>query len=171
MPNSYPTINGFYYDESSISLQFALSQSGSEPAPGAGNLEVTEGLTDISFSDKMTPTQIRNLGAVKLGTGLGKYEADFSITLLQEYWSTFMGQIAAKSANAQNLTTVKMDITVMLQAPGSSLVTTFKIFEARITGRSFQKGEGIMRQIPFDVRRIQEQTPDGVWVDLAPIGN
>lgn len=167
-----PTINGFYYDESSISVQFALSAQGAGTSSDSGLIEVTDGLTDISFSDKMTPTQVRNLGAVKLGTGLGKYEADFSITMVQEYYTAFARAIAEKSANGKNLTTVKLDVTVMLVAPGSAVVTTFRIREARIKERNFAKGEGIMRQVPFDVRYIEERDPvSGNWITLVPIGN
>lgn len=147
----FPTINGYYFDETSIRFT-------------AGKMALSEGLQDISFDEKITPTQIKNLGCVKLGTGLGTHEASASITLLQEYWEKYAAYVAGLSQDGRTLTTVKMNAVINFRAPNAPRLTTVKLFEVRIIGRGFARQGGLQRAIPLDVRFIEEN-----GIRLAPM--
>jgi hypothetical protein len=155
MPLSLTTLNGLYYDFTSIRLAVA-------------GISIAEQLQDISFSDKMTPAKMRGTHPIKLGTGLGQYEADASISLLKDYWQAFQREIKAKLPGGQGLTQLVFPISVSYAPVGSANISTVELKECRIIGREYTHpksgGDGLMVKIPLDVRYILE---DGVC--LAPL--
>jgi hypothetical protein len=143
------SLNGLYYDQTSVRVK--LSGNGL-------NVALAEFLQDISFSDSLTPTEIRGGHPVKLGTGLGTYQADCQLQILQEHWEDQV-QPRLSELGGGAIGIVKFDLVVNFVGIGNGKINTIEVTECRVVGRQFpsKKGaEGLVRTIPLNVREIIE---------------
>lgn len=146
------TLNGLAFDQTSVRCKI-------------GAFRLAEYLKDVTFSDKMTPTQIRGTHPVKYATGLGIYEADASITIQQEGWVLLQAELLRMSGDAGAITVVQFDMTINFVAFGA---TPYEVAlrQCRVKERQFggkNNAEGLTRQIPLDVTEILEN-----GIPLAP---
>ena len=149
--NTATTLNGLYFDQTSIRFS---------PA----GISMTEHLIDLSFDDAIKPTEIRGTSPVKLGSGLGTYDANMMFQILEDVWggpNGFAAQIAAKSISGKDLTTVIFPAAISFVSV-TGRIHTIDIPYVRIVGRKFggkNNAAGYVREIPCFVREIIE---DGV---------
>jgi len=100
MASKLPTINGYAYDFSTISI----SLSG----------KTFSGINSISYSDGVERTKIYGTGPKPIGTTRGQYSADGSLEFYKHEFDRFASSVT-------NLYDVTFDITVTYKTPGQQI--------------------------------------------------
>jgi len=148
------SINGWYYDQTSVRV-------------AVGGIKLGYSIKDVSFSEKLTPTIIRDSHPVRAGTGVGMHEADASLSLQQEVWQQLQAKlIGMVQGDTVALTLLTFELNIAFIVPGGSAPTLIDIKQARIIGRGLDGitgQEGLVRKIPLTVQQILEN-----GIPLAP---
>lgn len=78
-----PSINGLYYDHTSVRLQI----------PGLDAQTITQHLKSINFSDQLNPSTSYGVSPIQLPSGLGQYDAEASCVISKEAFDNMIASL------------------------------------------------------------------------------
>jgi hypothetical protein len=143
MSKKVPTINGYAYDYSAISISVAgISFSG---------------INSISYSDGVERTKIYGTGPKPMGVTRGQYSAEGSMEFYKHEWDRFASSI-------KNIYDVIFDVTVTYKTPGQQ-INFDKLVQCRIdkVENSGSAGsDGLMVPVTLNVMDIIRNGKSGM---------
>lgn len=111
-----PSINGLYYDHTSVRLQI----------PGLDSILITSHLKSISYSDTLTPSTSYGVSPIQLPSGLGQYSAEASCVISKEAFDQTLGSLP------QGYGSVIIGFSIAYVPRGSYLPSRVDLIDSRI---------------------------------------
>lgn len=143
-------VNGLYTDHTS--LRFSMDQ---------GSDLFLSHLKSVNYGYRLNPSNAYGTHPIKLPTGLGQYEAEFSFTLVYEAWIDFIRQ------QPQGFGALVRAATLTFVPRGSFLSHRVDFIDLRIVGPRFTSSQGqggLEVEVTTDLRWIYEN-----GICLAPV--
>lgn len=111
-----PSINGLYYDHTSVRLQI----------PGLPSQMITSHLKSMNFEDSLTPSTSYGGSPIELPSGLGQYKASGSCVISKEAFDQLNASLP------QGYGSVILNFTISYISRGSYEPSEVKLVESRI---------------------------------------
>lgn len=112
MALDYPLINGFRHSFANISAAISTDTA----------VYICRGITELNYSEEVSPGVVRGNRPQKIGETIGTYEASGSMTMLKEDFEEFIGMLSPEGASLGYMAK-RFTLTVTFADPSRPAIT------------------------------------------------